>query len=192
MTKCKRKRGKRKSMSDIDTVPGTVKLKVMAKTLAAEARFIREMEKRKIKQARDLLGIRSLKHSEGQARPIELDPIPIRNEEKRDEYAQKHYEEFWGLHRHRTLHLRREARLTHLARNFLNGRQYLEVEEKVTGELPDVDDLIKKIIHFSDLTAKANDEDRSLLRDNIIAWLGYVQVPNTAGKLKWHRPETIH
>lgn len=83
----------------------TTYLKIKAKTLATEARYIRKEEHKVLRHSRWL-----------------------RNFEDTEDARQQAYDRFWGLHSHRTNELRKEARATYLAYAFLRGVPYSQVE----------------------------------------------------------------
>lgn len=90
-------------------------------------------EGRKCKMTHEVLKIkaRSFEEQSKRARKEEKKFIGAarwaRDHQETDE-EQLNYSRFWGLNRYRTVELRREARAVHLARAFLKGRPYREVE----------------------------------------------------------------
>lgn len=170
-------------MSDINSVSGVQRLKVKRKTLASEARIIRELEKKKLRHARALLGIFSKKHDKGEEKPQK--PEYTYDHLSGDDvltFADKHYAEFWGLNRHRHQVVRKAARISHLAHNFMKGTPYEVVEKIITSELPNVDRLIQEVSKFSN-TDRANDTEQTLLRERVIQWLGFTQKENGKWKI---------
>lgn len=97
------------------------------------AQYLREREQKTLYFARGARGILtkhfSLKHQKGAAKPDYpqhiLDFKPL---EDADTKADAAYLRRWNLHHKRTVELRKKARVTFLAYNFLRGNDYFDVE----------------------------------------------------------------
>lgn len=87
----------------------SIKLKIKAKSLAEEAKIIRK-EERKLK---------------GQISWLKIQQEFANSRKDRED---KLYSDYFDLHQHRTWDVRNEARATHLARGYLAGRKYSELE----------------------------------------------------------------
>lgn len=97
-------------------------LKVKANSLAAEAKIIRRDEKKMAKWAKKA---RDAKEKERAAQVRE------------------------GLHNHRAYQVRHEARATHLARGYLNGLSYTDIE-CWTYSLPDFERVLRLVLKYGD------------------------------------------
>jgi len=83
-------------------------LKIKCVSLAAEAALIRKEERKHLRTARYC----KIVDPNGQ--------VP--------EVSDFHYQNYFGLHAHRVFDVRREARVAHLAYNFLRGMKYSDIE----------------------------------------------------------------
>lgn len=100
----------------------STELQIKLKTLAAEARFIRRAEKAKkraAQRARNLtFPYNNLPH------PDKLNEIYV----QRGIWNSQHLGALAGLHHHRTVVVRREARAGYIAYGFMRGKTYRQVE----------------------------------------------------------------
>lgn len=127
-------------------------LKLKIKSLASEAKFIKEAERSIRNFRRMLLGVkRSYRHKQDEKRP----EYPENNGWEAPEgdtveaAATRAYEEFWGLKSHRLLVVRRTARTAHIAYGFLRGKAYRDVE-LFAYELPSWEDVRRQVLKFGD------------------------------------------
>lgn len=90
----------------------SVELKIKSKTLAVEAGYIRREERKTLRNAR------------------------WQAEHQEAENSAMSYRQYLRLQDHRTKVLRPEARATHLARAFLKGTPYRQVENKNVTHIP--------------------------------------------------------
>jgi hypothetical protein len=86
-------------------------LKIKVTSLAAEAKIIRNEERKQLKQARNCL-----RQACG-----ENDRYQI--------WSDRHYKIFFGLQQHRKLDVRQESRWSNIAYGFLKGRKYNQIEK---------------------------------------------------------------
>lgn len=105
-----------------------IELKLKADALASEARNIRAQEER-LKRRRRKAAERAIKYkerdaAEGRNASYDYDSNLVRMDIERE-----------GIYLHRVGPVRREARLTHLARAFIAGKTYGVVENKNKSEL---------------------------------------------------------
>lgn len=122
----------------------SVQLKVKAKTLAVEASYIRKEEYKMKRQARWF------------------------RDHQQDDASQVAYLTFWNLQDHRKVHLRQAARATHLARAFLAGQAYADIEHKRLGQYEKVfnDKIIPEIVRMVKKYGPS-----TITEDQVGAWL---------------------
>ena len=132
----------------------TIHLKIKAKTLAAEAGIIKQQEQRMLRgfHGSDFLG--GVARGEDRIVRSPLDQERIRA---------LHVEGLRDLQEHRRGTLRSAARSTHLARCFLRGRPYPQVENRHRTK-PVANDIWKMVAKYGDISIK-----REHL-DNWLAW----------------------
>lgn len=115
-------------------------LDVKFAALSAEARVIRRLERKYRDRARRL-------RAQGK-------------DAERPSFLNRH------MHQHRVDVVRRAARHTHLARMFLRGRRYEEVEQKVRPDRYRPD-----FCKVEELVAKYGEGDRRVMAQHLAAWL---------------------
>lgn len=140
------------------------KLQVKLGTLVYESKLIRRKERHYLTNARALSGRYVKKHRKGEERPAKPEKV-LRAEaiENAVDKAREDYEKFWGLEHHRKHVLRKEARDTHLALNFLRGREFKECEIKRYTD-PDFDNIQRMIIRLGGLTKDYMEQNKTIQR----------------------------
>lgn len=99
-----------------------IELKIKALSLTAEARIIKRLE-RKLKRKYPIATMDGYNpKTDKQETIIHYGPSPLLNPRRA--------EQFFRIQGHRLKEVREEARATHLARAFLKGKPYHEVEQK--------------------------------------------------------------
>lgn len=104
----------------------SIELKIKANTLAAEARIIRRIELKRKQR------------------------FNKQTAEVKEKWGEEHSAALSSLHNHRTVLVRRAARATHLARAYLNGRAYIELETKAYVE-PPYQEVAKMVKSYGDV-----------------------------------------
>lgn len=115
------------------TVQSPIELKIKAKSLAAEARIIRQLEKRLKRRFKPLKGKKN--RGKFKERP------GLRDERTATV--------FFKIQSHRKFEVRTEARATHLARAFLKGRPYTSLE-LTTYSAPPLDSATKIATRYAE------------------------------------------
>lgn len=142
-----------------------IHLKVKALSLAEESRIIRAQEQRLA---------RRIRKAAARGKPLSaasVDRIQV----------QRH-----SLRQHRKEDVRREARATHLARGFLKGRLYRQIEYSVR---PDKDIYFAPWGRVADLVAKYGDVDKRVAAQRIAEWIDTPLPPEMAEWREGQRKE---
>lgn len=142
----------------------SIELKIKALSLAAEARVIRNQEKRIGRKLSKL-------HAK-------MANSPGDNTGTLKFSQHRNIDNLTSIHTHRVLQVREEARLTHLARAYLKGTPYKEVENKTLPAKTLSED------HFERISRMATSYGQTMARiwpTNIEDWV----TPNTDGKTNW-------
>lgn len=133
-------------------VDDRVMLKVKSRSLAVEAQIIRHEERRTNycircgKWKRD--HIRDWTTPFGNGPNADVSYQRLICEEGGKQFKGARPRKYHALHGHRVYHVRREARATHLARMFLSGRPYTEVESAARTQ-PDWTKVAKLIAKYA-------------------------------------------
>ena len=140
-------------------------LKYSLKANAFEAQQLRAAEQKALGFHRTIMGIASLKHQVGEARPNPVLNVPDEADEKLSEEVLNRYQNL----RHRRTHaLRKKARATYLAYGFLRGYEYSDIEY-YAHEAPDLD-RVERII-FDNIEIPTDVEAaRTIIHDTKQRW----------------------
>lgn len=141
-------------------------LKIKRDTLETETLLIKERERHYVNNARALKGKYPKRHQKGTDKPdIPQRTLKAMEVEDAAAKAKRDYEIFWGLHNHRINVVRKEARDTHLALNFLRGNKFSEVEQ-IRYSNPNFDNIIRMVVKYNE-----TEEDERVIRQRLAEWI---------------------